>query len=715
MVIVDLLGAVLTLLTVAFLGLGGYLAAVLLLGEEGRRDALALAAAALTATLVEATGIGLALGALGLLRFELAFALQALLVVLFLLVLRRRPPAVGIWDPGRRLVSRAVEAVRRHPALALITLHAAGSEALRGLLRPPLSWDSLMYHLLLAATWLQQGDLGAVFGRHPVSFYGYSPANGQVWLWWWLAPSHSELYANLAFFPHWALLGLAVGGLARELGARRSWPLASFLVLLTPTVMRFAATQYVDVPLGALICAGAFFGLRWLRRPRWGDGLLAGAALGLAAGTKVLGLAYALGLGLAVAAAARGSRRRRGLHLAVALAVAALLGSFFYLRNLALGAGPLALACAAPLEGGAARTAGSAFAGEHTVAALWRQLLATGDLLDAFLGVTRPPSLELGLGPQAVLLLLAFLVLPFAALSRHRQQEEGPAPGLVLWSQIALQLALWATVPFSSHGHIFANPRYLVGAVGLAFAAAVALAEERQMPERWRRWIALALAIQSLLQLHAEMPRGVRLTLALADLAAVALALSGSLRAFLRRRWRPAAVVTLAALVLAVPRLGRFRQEDRARAFTQELTVHATPVRFFAGAWAWLDEHGGGGTVAVSMEPGNRFLYPAMGPRFERRVTYVNVNAADHRNAAAYPRCNPRVDPDAEAWLANLEQAVERQGVRWLHLAREPGRDFPLEQAFVEAHPERFRLRYEDPGNRVYEVVGSSTGPPLGP
>ena len=43
-------------------------------------------------------------------------------------------------------------------------------------------------------------DFAPIFGMHPTYFYGYQPSNGSVWLWWWMAPSHSELYANLAFF-----------------------------------------------------------------------------------------------------------------------------------------------------------------------------------------------------------------------------------------------------------------------------------------------------------------------------------------------------------------------------------------------------------------------------------------------------------------------------------------------------------------------------------
>ncbi|HEV7786158.1 MAG TPA: hypothetical protein VGQ28_12520, partial [Thermoanaerobaculia bacterium] len=235
----DLIGAALTLVTLGFLLLGGYLAALRLLGNgPAGRDPLAIAIASLLLMTTEAVGIGLLLGGLGVLRFDFALALQAGLTLLLLLGFRKAPPPGGVGGPARAIAGRSWAILREHPALSLLSLHAVGSEALRGLFRPPLAWDSLMYHLLLAGTWLRDRNLVPVYGNVPINYFGYVPANGSVWFWWWMAPSHSELYVNLAALPHWVLLGLAVGGVARCLGAGRHWPLATFLVLLIPTVIR---------------------------------------------------------------------------------------------------------------------------------------------------------------------------------------------------------------------------------------------------------------------------------------------------------------------------------------------------------------------------------------------------------------------------------------------------------------------------------------------
>jgi hypothetical protein len=751
----DMAGLALTLLGLALLAAGGYLAAVRLLDAEAGRDPLALAIASLLAAFAEAVGIGLLLGAAGLLRVDLGFAAQALLVAVLARGRRGRAAhpvgavatAAGLWEPARQLARHSWERLREHPALSLLTANAVAGEALRGLLRPPLSWDSLMYHLLLTASWVQGHDLAPVFGGYPVNDYGFVPANGSIWLWWWMAPSHSELYVNLAALPHWVLLGLAVGGVARQLGARRHWPLAAFLALLTPTVVRFAATQYVDILVGATLLAACFFALRWMERPCAADAVLAGAGLGLACGAKILGAPYALTLAAAVALLtpwARGGWRLRLAQAALALLLAAGLGSYFYVRNVALGAGPLALGCegrealeqaaarppptagqlappsatapaAAAVAAGAATARTSGAAGRRilpilprpgSVVDLWAKL-GGSQLLDVFFGVTRPQSVELAVGPQALVLLAAFLALPFGVAAQHRRAA------LVAASQIAFELSFWLVVPYSGNQHVFANVRYLIPAFGLAFAGGVAVAERLGMSALWLRGIALVLACQSLLQLHAEMPSGVRVAIAAADAAAVALAVSSGLRGALRHRAAACAAAALLLALLGAPLLARFRAADRPRALASEWTAHSTSAHVFAGGWGWLDAHGDGGAVDAVGAPGTYFVYPAMGAFLQRRAHYVNINRADHRLATRYPGCNPRVDPSPQAWLDN----VARSGVRWLLLYRYPEFDFPVEGAWAHDRPDRFALRYEDLTTVIFEVLPAAApaaGQPTG-
>jgi hypothetical protein len=684
--LVDALGALLTLLTLTLLGTGGYLLAVTLLGSEGESQPLDTAVAALLGMIAQALAIGFLLGTFGILRFGPALGLQALVVAS---LLRSRPARSSIASL-ELTVARTIYRLKEHPALGLIVLTAVGVEILRGLLRPPLSWDSLMYHLLLAATWLHDGNLAPVFGAAPINHYGYLPANGSLWLWWWLAPSHSELYVNLASLPHLLLLALATGGIARELGARRSWPLASCLIAVTPTVVRFAATQYVDILLGASVVAACFFALRWLRSGHAGHVTAAGVALGIAAGTKLLGVPYAAALLMVlplVAPDAVRANRRQVLPAAIPIL---LLGGYFYARNLALGVGPAALSCARAF-GGEGDGLPFQFPFENSAADGLRSLLERGLLLDALLG--REPF-DLGAGPLLLVALAILMALPFARVGRVR------GAAVIVTSQIVAQVVIWFTVPYAAYESIVTNVRYLVATFGLLLGAGVAMAEMRGMPQRWLGGIVVLLCLQALLLLDADLSRGMRLAIGLFDLFIVALALAPGLRAWVTRRPRALALAALTAALALAPALSTFRARDRARALAREAYPHVTTAHFFAGAWGWLEQNGASGTVAVSLAPENYFVYPAMGHRLDRRALYVNVNADDLGSAAAYPHCDPRVRPSPQAWLANLN----KRGVRWLHVGRYPKIGFPIEKKWAEQRPDEFRLQYQDENNRIYEI-----------
>jgi hypothetical protein len=684
------------------LGLVGSLAALVLLGAEARTRRLDLAMAIPVCGTAAGLGVALGLGAIGRLHLGPALAVEALLAAgLAVAGARHLPLAAGSVGA---LAPAALKAAAGIPFLAIALVHAAGAEMLRGLLRPPLSWDSLMYHLLLAATWLRDGNLAPFFASFPNNFNGPTTANGAVWLWWWMAPSHSDLFVNLAFAAHWVLLGLAVGAVARDLGARRHWPVAAALTLLTPIVLRISATQYVDVFIAALLVAGLHFGLRWAREARWSDALLAALALGPALGAKLLVPLYVAPLAVALLLLARGRWARRALQVAVAAAVMIGLGGYFYLRNASLGLGPFFPFHSPLFPSWPACDTGPELFYPAPPSLPLRSMLGdafwSGFLTDAFVGRALPPAMELGIGPVVLVLLLAALAGPFALSSRFR------GPALVVASHVVVALAVWVVVPVANGYWILSNVRFLIGAAGLAFALGFAILETRGVSDSAISLLGAALAVQSLLLLHAELLREVRIAVAWLDVLAVVLLLSAWARSFVLRRgrWLVAAAV-LASLPLAQWWVG-YRHAGRYVALATEYTLHSTPAAQSAAAWAWLDVYGGDGTVAAVGEPETYFLYPDMGERLLRRVTYVNVNARDSRSVKDYPHCNPRVDFAAPAWLANLE----KQAVRWVHVSRR-GPDYPVEDDWARQDSDRLVLRYEDPFNRIYERVVST---PLG-
>ena len=694
----DALGAAFTVVSLGALLVGGYLTALVALDDD-EGDALALLTATLLATLAHGIGIGLALGSIHALHIEIAVAVELGLVVLLLLAVRRTAHAAAPFAPLARALGRAFGRVGEHAPLAIVAAHAVGAETLRGLLRPPMTWDSLVYHLYQAASWLHTHDLTPPFGAYPLNYVAFYPANNSIWVWWFLAPSHTELYANLPLVPQIALFALAVGGVARELGARRAWPVAGLLAVAAPAVVRWTSSQYSDVLVGAALTSAVFFGLRWLRAPRLRDALLVGAALGLAMGAKVVGAFYGVVLAIELAALARGAWRARAVQLAAGGALAALLGSYFFLRNLALGLGPAAgprflrlatrVVCDPDLDNplGVRQR-------EQTIWAKLSPLWSSGTLTDTFLGTTAVDNLEIGAGPVALALLGCALALPFALKGDRRRA------GLVVSAQIAAQLLLFVFVPLAYPRWVLANMRYIDGATGLAFAALVVLLEVAGASLAWIAGIAAAIAAQHLLQQHMELPREVRLGLLWLDVAVVVLAVAPRLRAHLARHLRWYAPAAVAVSVLLAPSLAQFRAADRERAYREEYGVHATQTSRYARAWALLDQRAGDQTVAVTANPYTVYPYPAMGMRLSRQAVYVGHGDSDSRFAGDYPNCDPRkATPSFEGWMRNLDAA----GARWVLASRGgPGTPFPPEARWADEHPELFRLEMSDDLNRVY-------------
>jgi hypothetical protein len=476
--------------------------------------------------------------------------------------------------------------------------------------------------------------------------------------------------------------------------------------------MRFLGAQYVDLQLGGLLLAGVFFGVRWLDSVATRHTVLAALGGGLAVGTKVLGAPYAAlaGVTLAVAAMIR-SREGRGdlavrvQHAVLALLIAAPLAGFFYARNIALGAEALTVNCEmAATDPSEARPL--TFPRAHSAGDRLGEFLADGSLVDSFLGITRPPSLELGFGPLSLVWLLAIGI----GLGARKTFGDSNLIRWVIVAQAVGHLVFWIFVPYANHSAIYANLRYLLPTLGMGLALGYAWLERKGARAEIGLLLTVAFVAQGLLQQHAEMPRLARVALAVFDLLLVAIALKPAGFRVPRRVAISAAAAALLAAIALAPVLAEFRSRDRSRAFKSELTVHQTSARFQADAWNWLEREGGPGDVAHMQAPATYFPYGASGTRLKRRVMVVNVNSANHRFATDYPGCEPRRDFDGVAWLDNLRAS----GVRYLYLARFVEFPFPVEDEWARKLPQIFTLRYEDPGNRIYEVnwTGSAAAEP---
>jgi hypothetical protein len=350
-------------------------------------------------------------------------------------------------------------------------------------LRPTLGFDTFLYHLPIAVTWVQQGDPGAVNAITPRFAVGAYPSLDELALAWSAAIARS--FVPFSVWPFGLLAITASGGWLglRSLGvARPAAALAVCALVVSQQVVGWQHTGASTDPasLAWLVAAGALCAAsigRQGRAPR--PALLPPALLAaaLAVGTKPTVAPLAL---VALVAAARVHRRDLRTivrPLAWAAAGGTLVGGWWYVRNLALYGSPLWPFYATPwgtTEPPALRAAPTFVNHLHeTVSAVGTRYLET------FGG--------------GLLLICAALLAPL--LDRRR---------MVLWSAGATAIALiaWASTP-NTGLRAPASPilvlgtlsttRYLVGGVAAA-ALTVALVTTRMRAARYVAYAVLAVA-----------------------------------------------------------------------------------------------------------------------------------------------------------------------------------------------------------------------------
>jgi hypothetical protein len=157
----------------------------------------------------------------------------------------------------------------------------------RALLMPPLSWDSLSYHLTFAALWIKKGTLFLFQAPDQIIENVYFPINGDIFTSWMILPFNSDLLVNTMNFPITLLGGIACYSIARELGlSRKQASFAPALICFAPVIFDQITTQYVDNAVFAFCSVSALFALRYLRRGNVFDMLLSFVAAGILVGIK---------------------------------------------------------------------------------------------------------------------------------------------------------------------------------------------------------------------------------------------------------------------------------------------------------------------------------------------------------------------------------------------------------------------------------------------
>jgi len=603
--------------------------------------------------------------------FRLPFVLGALALVALAAGPRRARREVERYARLWRLLrSRLRES--RHRQVLLVVAVLLAPTLLRGLILPPMGWDSLTYHVFKAAEWLRTGGVDGMAGTGPFGCHRLMFGGGEVLSAFGFLPFGDDTLAG--FLDGLLYLGAGLGTLLAARALRVKEPFASsaaLFVLSVPVLRLMPGSGYVE---GGIVAA-LFVGHALLSEARSRLPVLLGAAtLGVAAGIKfpVLGMATA---GLVVSLIELRIQRR--LTLAASVLAFAAFASFvapwmlraaretgYPLSPIPIRAFGITLGVASPEV---------AWWIDHADLPAYR-LSAEAHALQQVFGLPADVTAAQGVWPFALLLLAA------APRGARRCFSRPGGPALLVMGVV--NLALYFSPGFSLVRLEWASSsaRFLLPALvvlGITGLAAGRIREGRS--ERWRRLVVvLAIATLALTAHHGFSSGSIGWLVLLAVLGAPLQLLIHPCRKLVTL-----SVAIVAGVVLVIAAKEYYRHE----AYAGEIVLHSFP-RYWVSAAELVDDDSRPATIAVTSGPYQRldnwFVAPFLGRRFQNRVLYVpsSADGALLRWGSAPAAESVVRAADAEGFYASLL----RNGVTHVMSFIPPG----PELAFLEGRPDRY-------------------------
>ncbi len=276
-------------------------------------------------------------------------SLSVLAIVGVLLFLRRRGTDLAV--ELRPIAGQLLRYCRRafgSPLILILVLAVLaeyGWQAIEIVRLPIVSYDSVSYHLIGPATWLQHH---AIVQSDQSIFADTYPSDQGVLVAWLGAYLHTMRYSPFVNFA-FVLLGACAGYvLSRLLGVRPRYSAVAALAFMTlPPIFLESSTAYVDIAAGTTVVVALIFVIYAWHGKRGSSGsapgllgylLLSGCALGLAVGVKSDNLVIIAPVAIAATTQyLRGTTDGSGPKLRVAapllIVPVVALGAFWYLRS----------------------------------------------------------------------------------------------------------------------------------------------------------------------------------------------------------------------------------------------------------------------------------------------------------------------------------------------------------------------------------------------
>jgi hypothetical protein len=620
----------------------------------------------------------------------------------------------GLWRPWaevhrvlvrdatwlERVLRKAFGRARALPLVAGVLFLIGGLFVADGVLAPPHWWDTLVYHYVKPALWLQTGGPIELVAPGGFSAYANRFAGAEVLVAWSMLPTHGDLLAPGLDVLWWLGCMASTYALGCELGLRARQRFAAMAFAgFTPALFGYIVSGMVEPFQAFAVTAGIALGARALRlrekaAPAAALSLL---ALSLSAGSKLNGLPILAAGGAVLAAAAvlgpAPAPMLRALLLGGTLGslawapwIAWNLATLGYPLEVPLRIGSLTLGVGDPAMNWFMRNRhvvpygprmewmalqhifGRPWVGGHGLSFFWIPVL-----LAAPLALVRGPR-----GRRAAISLV--LSIGLATIAFFYQREFSVVR--LAWPGTAsrfLAIGLLGFAPLCLSG---LDPRGRAARTTCLFLWAGAL------------WCGVV-RIYSDAQLQ--------LVPAIVVILAVGIAVL-VVRHLAGRATAPRRAIAVVALVGVIAVLGLYGQRV-ARTRTGLLRLEPAGMRFVTRSWLEaaeaVEEPGQRHRIAVtsgrSQNPDLWFLYYFLGRSFQNELRYVRVTPGD----ALIPMTREgrrEAEADYEHWRAR----VEAERITHVMSFYPPG----VEIEWMAAHPEAFERLHGAPGRwGLYRVT----------
>ncbi|MBM3251212.1 MAG: hypothetical protein FJZ11_00320 [Candidatus Omnitrophica bacterium] len=558
------------------------------------------------------------------------------------------------------------------------------------LINPPLSADTLLYHLSFPVTWLKNGNLGnpmlifaQTVSQAATNSASYYPINAELLFLWLILPLRNALLANVAQAPFYFIAIFTIYSILRKFSISReiSFFMAMLLVLVPNFFKHISEGAYIDI-----ICAALFFmvinNLLFLKSDfTKKNALLLGMSIGVFLGTKTTSIFWVLSLApLLIYVLISNTKRLKSFDIfkiLFLLFIAILIfGSYPYIRNFVLTKNifyPIKL---------------SIFG--KTIMPGYVNRIEYADLTYPFKDFSvKKLFFSEGLGLQLFVFILpaTFLPLLLAFFDKKKIKIE---------EALIYLIPLFMFLVYFFYIRVY-WARYLYPFLGAGLISSAIFFNKFNWGKRYINTAGILCVFTSI----AELDKGMRIFISLfiSILLFVAIWASRNFKFLLKIYNRRAVKLFLFAAIIILLFLSltalniKYQREQFYRycLFFEDKEA--------ALAWKWLDLHiaAGGSRIAYT---GRAHTYPLFGTNFKNEVFYVSVN--DKPSIPHYYSDGQyRKEQDYAAWRRNIKNSRIDYLFIYLPFGKE---DFPVENDWALRDSKSFRLAFANNKVRIYSV-----------